>query len=299
MRYTIIIFLLIILFYSCGIKTERIEIKLMDCNKLAFIDEGKQLKELMIDYESNLIKSGIIANNSGKSYLETISKIADGVEFKNRPFYSFGEMLNGIRKNNSTTSNNCLQQVLIDSSKYDFKQFSKFQKILKKTISSSQDLRIELLAKVFSNVLTEKDFELDLYRMKVYLLFDMLRSDNILNSESKKNNYDNENALQIYLNSKNEIFIGNKEFKINDLKYRIINYYRKNKTKSVIIIKSDRETMYSDYINVENEIENTINLLQNDLSNEKFGKNYADLNNEELKFINKQYPKSIIQKLKK
>ncbi len=266
----------------------------MDCNNQSFVDGGKQLKELITDYESNLIKAKIISDNSGESYLKTISQISNGIEPKEKPYYSFGEMLNGIEKNQNSISNTCFQTVLSDSTKYDFKKFLKFQNSLENTIKNAVNLRIELLATEFSNILSEKDFELDFYKMKAFLLFDMLRPYGGIIKGLPKKNSNLKNAFKIYLNKENKIFVNNTEIKLKSLKSKIVKYYKNNESKSVISIKTDKETIYSDYVTVQNEIQFAINLVRDNLSNKKFGKKYADLTNEEQKLINEQYPKSII-----
>ncbi|MEL0653314.1 biopolymer transporter ExbD [Algibacter sp. TI.3.09] len=296
MRQTLVItFLFISLFYSCGIQTERIENKLMECNNQKFDDNGKQLKELISDYESNLIKANIISDNSGKSYLKTISEISNGIEPKEKPFYSFGEMLNGIEKKQNSTSNVCLQTVISDSTKYDSKTFVRFQSTLENAIRNAGDLKIELLATEISNVLLEKDFELDFYKMRAFLLFDMLGPHNGINKVVPKKNYDLKNALRIYLNKENKIFVNNTEIKLKNLKSKVTQYYKDNESKSIISIKTDKETMYSDYITVQNEIQSAINLVRDNLSNQKYGKKYSDLNTDEQKLVNEQYPKTIIE----
>ncbi|WGH76402.1 biopolymer transporter ExbD [Tenacibaculum tangerinum] len=286
--------LFISLLYSCGIQTERIEEKLMDCNNQSFVDGGKQLKELLMDYESNLIKANIISDNTGKSYLKIINQISNGIEPKEKPYYSFGEKLNGIEKNQNSISNTCLQTVLSDSTKYDFKKFLRFQNSLENAIRNARDLRIELLATEFSSTLSEKDFELDFYKMKAFLLFDMLRPYNGINLALPKKNYDLKNAFRIYLNKENKIFINNTEIPLKSLKSKIVKYYKDNESKSVILIKTDEETMYSEYITVQNEIQSALNLVRDNSSNKKFGKKYADLTDKEQKLINEHYPKSII-----
>ncbi|MEL0653365.1 hypothetical protein V6246_18230, partial [Algibacter sp. TI.3.09] len=101
----------------------------------------------------------IISDNSGKSYLKTISEISNGIQPKEKPFYSFGEMLNGIEKKQNSTSNVCLLTVISDSTKYDSKTFVRFQSTLENAFRNAGDLKIELLATEISNVLLEKDFE--------------------------------------------------------------------------------------------------------------------------------------------
>lgn len=295
MKQTLFFILLsVFLLNSCKPKNERIENRLMKCKYLSFQDNGKQLKELLSDYESHLIKTGVLLDITGKSYKNTINKIANGIEIKNKPPYSFIKMLNGIEKSTNSKSNDCLQS--IDSSKYDVITFNKLQKTMKSIINTSNNLKAELLANGISEVLSEKDFEFDFYKMRAFFLFDMLMSKSNLSTTSpdENKNYNLDKALKIYINDKNKIFINKLEVNLKDLAPTIIKYFKDNKSNSIISIKTEKESKYSDFIAVKNEITNIINSLREQLSQEKFKKNYNDLTEQQQNKINQEFPNSII-----
>lgn len=63
--------------------------------------------------------------------------------------------------------------------------------------------------------------------------------------------------------------------------------------KHVISLQTDRGTNYQVYIDVQNELAAAYNELRNDLSMEKFGKLFADLEDEQQKAVQKIYPQRI------
>lgn len=61
----------------------------------------------------------------------------------------------------------------------------------------------------------------------------------------------------------------------------------------VISLQNDVDTQYQAYIDVQNELVAAYNELRNELSNEKFGKLYNDLSEEEQKAVQAVYPQKI------
>lgn len=76
------------------------------------------------------------------------------------------------------------------------------------------------------------------------------------------------------------------EIEIDGLgKYRV--------SKGVISLQNDRGTSYDMYFRVQNELAAAINEMRNELSNEKFHKNYSDINDTQREAIDKAIPISI------
>ncbi|MCQ2351704.1 MAG: biopolymer transporter ExbD [Paludibacteraceae bacterium] len=61
----------------------------------------------------------------------------------------------------------------------------------------------------------------------------------------------------------------------------------------VISLQNDRGTSYSKYIEVQNELVAAYNELRNDLAQQKWAKNYDELNEDEQKAVQKVYPQKI------
>lgn len=64
-------------------------------------------------------------------------------------------------------------------------------------------------------------------------------------------------------------------------------------SKGVISLQNDRGTSYDMYFRVQNELAAAINEMRNELSNEKFHKNYSDINDTQREAIDKAIPISI------
>lgn len=64
-------------------------------------------------------------------------------------------------------------------------------------------------------------------------------------------------------------------------------------SKGIISLQNDRGTSYDMYIQVQNELTAAINEMRNDLSKDKFGKGYADINNQQRDAIDKAIPIAI------
>ena len=123
------------------------------------------------------------------------------------------------------------------------------------------------------------------------------------------------NLLVVLINSNNQILCGDKFVDIKQLKERIkefidnpyndehkperveadVPFFGKMMvTKNhVISLQNDRGTEYQAYIDVQNEIAAAYNELRNKVSKEKFGKNFADLDEEQQKAVQQIYPQKI------
>lgn len=64
-------------------------------------------------------------------------------------------------------------------------------------------------------------------------------------------------------------------------------------SKGVISLQNDRGTSYDMYLQVQNELAAAINEMRNELSTDRFGRKYADLNEEQAEAIDKAIPIAI------
>ena len=64
-------------------------------------------------------------------------------------------------------------------------------------------------------------------------------------------------------------------------------------SKHVISLRCDRGSSYQAYLSVQNELVAAYNELRDELANEKWNKNYADLNEDQQKAIREIYPQKI------
>ena len=63
--------------------------------------------------------------------------------------------------------------------------------------------------------------------------------------------------------------------------------------KHVISLQNDRSSSYEAYINVQNELVAAYNELRNELAQEKWGKNYNEIEDDQKKAIREIYPQKI------
>ncbi|MDR1092336.1 MAG: biopolymer transporter ExbD [Prevotella sp.] len=123
------------------------------------------------------------------------------------------------------------------------------------------------------------------------------------------------NILVVLINSTNQILCGDTYIQLNQLKDRVkefienptnnehmpelievdVPYFgaRKVSKNHVISLQNNRDTSYQAYIDVQNEIAAAYNELRDDISLQKFGRKFADLDEEQQKAVQIIYPQKI------
>jgi biopolymer transport protein ExbD len=123
------------------------------------------------------------------------------------------------------------------------------------------------------------------------------------------------NILVVLVNSTNQILCGDNYIQLEQLKSKVKDFienptnnehmpekievdvpYFGNRmiTKNhVISLQNDRGTSYQSYIDVQNEIAAAYNELRDDISLQKFGRKFADLDEEQQKAVQTVYPQKI------
>lgn len=123
------------------------------------------------------------------------------------------------------------------------------------------------------------------------------------------------NVLPIFLNFQDALMVGNDYLNVEQLRERAKEFIANPNNeehlpekvteeveffgsvqitkKHVISLRCDRGSSYKAYIAVQNELVAAYNELRNELAQEKWGKNYADLDEEQQKAVRKIYPQVI------
>ena len=123
------------------------------------------------------------------------------------------------------------------------------------------------------------------------------------------------NVLPIFLNFQDALMVGNDYLNVEQLRERAkefianpnndehlpekiaeeVEYFGQVQItkKHVISLRCDRGSSYKAYIAVQNELVAAYNELRNEIAQEKWGKNYADLDEEQQKAVRKIYPQVI------
>jgi len=291
--------LLGILLISCSAQNERIENKIMECSYHSYADEGIQLKQLISDYQKLLIDEEILADDSGKSYRNVLQNIADGNDFNKAPSKFFINELQKIDKPNTIKAQDCQKIIVIDSSLYDLSKLKGLEQAITNA-QHSNDIQPSLIARDFLKVLSDEDFELDFYKLRTFFLFEMMNPNDGINRKlpklkADKTEYDLSNALNIYLDDKSQIIVNEKKLSIEELKKLIREYELKNKSESIISLKTERETSYKTYIEVQNAMVGEINNLREQLSKERYNVELDKLSEEQFTEIKKIYPQKIVE----
>ena len=123
------------------------------------------------------------------------------------------------------------------------------------------------------------------------------------------------NVLQIYLNMYDQLIVNGEIMNVQQLRAKtkefVANKYNDEslpeKTskevdffgptmvteKHVVSLQNDRSSSYQAYIDVQNELVAAYNELRDELSQEKWGKNYSELNEDQQKAVREIYPQKI------
>ena len=123
------------------------------------------------------------------------------------------------------------------------------------------------------------------------------------------------NVLQIYLNMYDQLMVNGETMNVQQLRAKtkefVANKYNDEslpeKTskevdffgptmvteKHVVSLQNDRSSSYQAYIDVQNELVAAYNELRDELSQEKWGKNYSELNEDQQKAVREIYPQKI------
>ncbi|KAB1159591.1 hypothetical protein F7018_04590 [Tenacibaculum aiptasiae] len=291
---TILCFLYYVI--PCLSQKQRPENEFMTCLYKSYKDNGIKLKKVISNFEQLLIKEKILEDNTGRSYKTLFEKIIINNDFNYNISESFSEKLKKVKQAKKKPHKNCQLNL-----KNKLSKTYKLQFVLDSIVKNSTDLSPSIIAKGILNVLNEKDFELDYYKMNTLLLFDTLKYINnqgipekLPNNKTENIEYDLNSAINVYINGDNQIFIDNEKVSLKQLKKRIRDYQLKNKSKSIISIKADRATMYSTYVDVQKTIIQEIKKLRELLAKEKYKTTFDKLNKKQLIQIKKTYPQKII-----
>ena len=174
-------------------------------------------------------------------------------------------------------------------------------------INSSSTADIAFMLLIFFLITTSMDTDRGLARRLPPPPEQNQKDDNILKKER--------NVLQVRLNKDDQLMCGKEYIDIKQLREKakefIVNPYddeklpekhRKNipllgdcmiTEKHVVSLRCDRGSSYKAYIAVQNELVAAYNELRDELAQEKWQKNYADLNEDQQKAIRDIYPQKI------
>lgn len=284
--FTLLLFASIYSIYS---QPERIENRLMECWYNSYDDELKA-RQSIINYENFLVKEGVLEDNSANSYMSFLQNFAERNESIKMPSKLFYLEVQKLKRLNIKKYEECHKMVLIDTLDYDL------SKLLAVGEAISSDNRPHIIARDILKVLSHDDLEIDYYKLRTFLLLSIIDTQaGLSKSTIDKSKLDITNALKIEINSESEIYVKDKKVTLTVLKKLIRNYQMKNKSKSVISLKSDRKTLYSVYIKVQEAILEEIRGLREKLAKEKYNTQLDKLTKKQMAEIEVIYPQAFVE----
>lgn len=174
-------------------------------------------------------------------------------------------------------------------------------------INSSSTADIAFLLLIFFIITTSMNPERGLFRRLPPFLDE--------NPQSLDLKIKERNVLNVYINSEDQLMCGKYNIGMNQLRQRAKEFIANPRNKKdlpekhakdipffgnvmitdnhVISLQNDRETNYQAYIDVQNELVAAYNELRNELAQEKWQKDYSQLNEEQQKAVREYYPMRI------
>ena len=276
----------------------RPEAELMNCMYNSYKDGGVAFKNILNDFEQQLVANNFLNDASGESYIALLNKMSNK-EINNLKLSSFS--FNAIKEIETLSvleAQICSQELKKELDLDKFKG-TKLDSVMNE-VMSADNISITQYSSSLLSFLTAEDFELDLYKINLLYFFGIVNND-IKSGIERKGSIDYketetfnlEKSIKVFINSENKIFIDNNEVLVEVLNTKIRDYMFQNKSESYIVIENDLEVFYEKYLQVHNSIISTINTLRKELSIKKFDKEYKDLNIEEFEIVKAVYPINI------
>lgn len=276
----------------------RPEAEMMNCMYNSYKDGGVAFKNILNDFEQQLVVNNFLNDASGESYIALLNKMSNK-EINNLKLSSFS--FNAIKEIETLSvleAQICSQKLKKELDLDKFKG-TKLDSVMNEVMSAN-NISITQYSSSLLSFLTAEDFELDLYKINLLYFFGIVNNDINSGIERKGSidyketeSFNLDKSIKVFINSENKIFIDNNEVSVEVLNTKIRDYMVQNKSESYIVIENDLEVFYEKYIQVQNSIISTINTLRKELSIKKFDKEYKDLNIEEVEIVKAVYPRNI------
>ena len=285
-KITVLTFLILISI-SCKSQDRIVEKTFNDCYFNSMPNQGKELKIFHNEYESLLISNGILIDNSGESYYILFKKIMRSEISDTKTNFSFIDSINKLSYTDLIHSTQKCSDKIKSLDIYKDSNTYRFEKTMD-SLNDPYNDKIVVIEKIISS-LNEKDFELDFYKIRALLIMERMNSISDLFEEKVYSEKQLETAFKVLLTKKNEIIFQGKKVSNDNLKILVENYLRIAKKNSLIIIDTYRDVKYGDYVKFIKSFEYVFSKLRNELSEQKFNKQFENLTESEKEIIEKEY----------
>ncbi len=297
MKRTFAIVLLVLSLSSINGQINRIENEIIDCIHSSMGDNGEILKQLIKSHHNLLISEGIVKDSTPESLQNSFREMAKG-ELIKMPSKFFVQQWNEIMGPDKTELNDCQNEILKNSGNYDSTKLINFSKELTK-ILIRKGLERKEVASLLGGVLGAEDFALEYYKLSTFFVFDIIPtsagvdySTTILKNPTQDQK---SRALNLAINHESKIIYDNKPVNLEELGILLKEYFKKNKTASIIALNTSKKAKYTIYLDVSRLITQEINVLRQELAELEFQKPFGLLNQKEMDFVNTTYPLIVIE----
>jgi len=318
--------LLILIINSCFGQDYSIESKHFDCLVKTAAELGIDLKKELSNFEEHLIKTGVLAGNSGESYYKIYEIIKETGDIDFVFQYSLLDSVKSSIDNVefSGLSSDCLRLAEKTQKSRKFKRSKLFQlKIGMDSITNSGDINVSNVTAVILRILNPRDFEHEYYKMTALLMLattqdidsGLIRKLPSVSDSNDKEPVDKRNLLIMYVTTDNDsVKLNNAKVSIEDLTEIVESYIISDskdttmpeltsididligncfQSKLIISLQNDRETSYSTYIKVQDKLTNAYKKVRNDKAVEFFDLEFDKLSTEQKNSIREMIPMRI------
>lgn len=163
--------LLVLLSTSCKQDSFQLDDIIQRCYDATYQEQGYDIKTIIDDYETLLVKDGILKDDSGRSYLDVYQKIITNKDFSiaSSTFQEY-DPWHKIDKEIAVTVFEC-ERELIESAK---QEGTKWRDLFSKFESSEINSNPDILYQVMTENLSENDMNSYYFKLKMFQLFDMV-----------------------------------------------------------------------------------------------------------------------------
>jgi biopolymer transport protein ExbD len=261
----------------------------MECIYANYPDKGLALKQLIKNFEKQLIEAKILTDSSGASYRKIIQRMANDTFIPYDFFDEFGDNWSKIESPFEIENNKCRKPNLKDS-------LLPFEVKIRAICEKNNPESSSDMAQILSQVLTNEDLELDFYKIKLFVF--MATSAYVNNGHVTDKTlppiYNSENAFIITINSKNEIYFDDRLYSISAISEKVKTYVLKNTSKTTIVINYNKDVTYANYHNLQQTVVDTIEKLKQEYAQHKYKVNYTQLNSSQKEETDLLYPLNLI-----
>lgn len=261
-------------------------------------DKGTSLKSLIVNHQNLLVSEGILKDSTAQSLQLAFRKIAEG-KLNEMPSISFIKQWHELFGPEKDELNNCQKEIVKKSNEYESDKYLMFTNELIQIFSKNKGLERKKVAAIIHDVLEKSDYGMDYYKMSIYFVFDLIPTsagvDHTVTTLKSPTEKQIRNALVIEINNRSEIIFENKPIKLDQLSTLLNDYFKRNKSESVLSLIPDKNAKYRVYANVSDLIRKEINQLRIELAESEFQKPFEKLNEIEMDFVNSTYPLVVIE----